>query len=81
MIRTEPLSTKGGVRAIKNLGGKVGRIPASILKCWCKVGEKFLITFQEIPNPRQVFSCFFDETWNFRFSNENYRPGFFLCYD
>ena len=57
------------MRAIKNLKGKVGRIPASILKCWREVGGKFLRTFQEIPNPRQVFSCFFDGTWNFRFSD------------
>ena len=60
---------KDGVRAVKNLEGKVGRIPASILKCWREVDGKFSRTFQEIPNPRQVFSCFFGGTWNFRFSD------------
>ena len=60
---------KDGVRAVENLEGKVGRIPASILKCWREVVGKFSRTFQEIPNPRQVFSCFFGGTWNFRFSD------------
>ena len=65
----------GGVRPRTDAGnqkpgGRVGRIPASILKCWRKIGEKILRTFQEIPNPRQVFSCFFGGTWNFRFSDE-----------
>ena len=46
---------KGGVRAIKNLEGKVGRIPASILKCWREVVGKFSRTFQETPNPVRFF--------------------------